>query len=171
MSNQGVDSYLGLDQCCAGMLIGDWVDIGIFGVLALTLCYTALSYRRQAWSLDYSSYLGLMTSFSDAWRRFRAFDKEDKEEKSYELFELLGLIEDSCLLWRCGVFKGAPKKMLHANLKEYVGEISRNEYVRHHIHEGVSGPETFIEIERFAKKHGIKFPALEEARARNAPNS
>ena len=163
MWGQAVAACTNLDQSLA-MSCGDWIDVGMLSinvvvllVLAVTLCFAALSYCRQARSSDYSSYLDLLTRFSTAWRRFRDIS-EESEEKSYEFCELLSLMEISCLLWRCGTIKGAFKGMLRSKLKEYISKISANEYALRHLRENKSGPETFKEIQLFAKRHGIEFP-------------
>lgn len=134
-------------------------------MLILSLWYTARSYRRQAWSMDYSSYLDLMARFSKAWRRFRDVKKTKKKKKSYEFHEVLNLIEVSCFLWRCGTIKGAPKRMLKGKLKGYIGSFSEKEYALSHLRQAVSSdPEVFSEIRYFAQKHGIDLPGLEKVK-------
>jgi len=144
-------------------------NIGVFAVLAWTLWYTnrtyrytARSYDRQAWSLDYSSYLDLMTRFSQAWRRYQ--DAHHDHKRFFECCELLGLLEVGCLLWRCGTIEGDPKKILEENLKDDIENIANDRYVQQNMCKIVSRPQTLIEMERFAQKHSINFPELGEAR-------
>lgn len=160
MWEQAVAACTNSDYSLA-MSCGDLINVGllvvnavVLAVLAGTLCLANRSYRCQARSLDYSSYLDLMTRFSTAWRRFR---DASGENKSYEFCELLSLIEISCLIWRCGTIGGDFKIMLRSKLKEYISKISANEYALGHLRENQSGPETFEEIRLFAKQHGIDF--------------
>ena len=162
--NQAIVS---LGQFFEGMQKGELINFGMLAVLTLSLGYTARSYRRQAWSLDYSSYLHLMARFSKIWRRFRDVDVTDKENKSYEFHEVLNQIEVSCLLWRCGTIKRAPKKMLKEKLKGYIGKFPEQEYTLSHLRQAISSnPEVFTEIRRFARKNDINLPGLEEVETR-----
>lgn len=144
------------------LLIGNGISILILLAMIGALIYTARSYRIRAWSEDYSSYLDIMTRFSVAWRRFR--DAEE-QERPYELSELFSLIEVGCLLCRCGTIKGAPKEFLEDDLSGYIRKTCENDYARNHLIKVITEERTLIQMELFAKEHGIEnFPELDSIR-------
>lgn len=106
--------------------------------------------------MDFSSYLDLMSRFSDAWRRFK--DAEDDGRRDYEFRELLNLIEASCHLWRRGVLGRASKEMMKEYLKENIAAIAQHDYGKAHLRDAVSGAGTFSEIKAFAGKYDIALP-------------
>ena len=144
------------DQFLAGMSGGDWINSGILLAAAITLFFTACAFRLQARAMDFSSYLDLMTRFSDAWRRFR--DAKEGSERDYEFRELLNLIEASCHLWRRSVFGRASNEMMKDYLKENISAIADDDYGKRHLREAVSGSGTFSEIKLFSRKHGLCWP-------------
>ena len=137
----------------------------MLGVAVVMMFLTCRALRLQSKATDASSYLDLMTRFSGTWRRF--LKAKTDEDKSYEFFEFLNLIEASCDLSQRGILGSASNKMLMDRLKEHVRDIVENEYGKYHLNQGVSGPETFSAMKKFAKEHDIPWLPLQPPKDAN----
>jgi len=137
----------------SAMPLGDWVDAGILLVAICTLLFTAYSVRKQTQALVFQSYLDLTDRLSNAWRSYRDANEKNKD---YEFIELLNLFESTCHLFNEKNFHGATREMICDYLKEVLPKIFEEEQIREKIQANFSGPDTFFQIRRFAKKHCLE---------------
>ena len=141
------------DHFLDGVSSGDWISSGILLTAAITLLFSARAFRLQARAMDFSSYLDLMTRYSDAWRRFGS--AKTSGERDYEFRELLNLFEAGCHLWRHGILGRASEEMLEEYLRENIAAIIENDYGKSHLSRAISGPKTFSEMKLFAQANNL----------------
>ena len=109
--------------------------------------------RRQAQAFDINNYFRFKDEFSDAWRRVR---DESEEKRDFELAEILNLLESASHLYNKRTIHGATREMVQDYLCEVITDVFKNEKVKSLFKESHSGPKTYAEIRRFARKHKIK---------------
>jgi hypothetical protein len=125
---------------------------GLFAAV-VALLLNAHSTRQNARAADVASYLQITDRFPQAWRRFR--DSLEEEKKQFEFVEILNLIESACHLLRLRRFQKATSEMLDVYLREVVASIAKDDMDA--VSKSITSDETYEEIQKFAKKHRIKF--------------
>ena len=136
------------------MTTADLVQSGLLLVGCIALGWNGWAHLQQARAADFSSYLGLMDRYSQAWRGLKEASEDDKD---FEFRELLNLIEATCHLYNRKRLGSATRTQIAAYLKEILGGIQKSDYAMKHIVDAISGPETFKEIASFVKKNEITF--------------
>ena len=111
--------------------------------------------RRQAHAVDVNNHFQIQEKISHAWRKYR---DESKEKKDFEFVELLNLLETLSRLYNSCIIHDSTREMVRENLSEVIPHILDNEYAVFHLKNTRSGPETYSEIERFARSNNIDWP-------------
>lgn len=152
-------------KAVSGLACSDAIDVGLLLVAVLALWWNARSAGRQAKAADFSSYLQLTARFSTAWRRYldasvcaekTPNDIDKAHRRRFEFTEVLNLLEGACHLYTTGNLQGATRAMICDYLKETIPLVHNNEYGISIIRASYSGPDTFLYIRKFARKHNIE---------------
>ena len=116
---------------------------------------TAWWIRRQVHAVDVNNHFQIQEKISHAWRKYR---DESKEKKDFEFVELLNLLETLSRLYNGCIIHDSTREMVRENLSEVIPYILTNKYAVSHLKNTRSGPETYSEIERFARSNNIDWP-------------
>jgi len=136
----------------ADMSSGDWIHAALLGVAIIALCWTAMTLSEQIRGRDFENYLSLWDRYARAWRRFR---DADEDERYFEFTELINLLEASCKFYNENVIRGTTRDMVRTYLVEVLPAVFTDPEAIEMINKSFSGPDTFFEIRRFARKENV----------------
>ena len=131
---------------------GDIINSLILLSAVAAILIDAFSTRRNSRATDFSSYLQIQASFSEAWRRFL---DAPEDRKSFEFFELLNIVEMACHLYNRRVISGATRSMLRIYLAELIRSINNDDFGRAKLAEAFGDVGSLTETRVFARKHDI----------------
>jgi len=133
------------------------IEVVLLIVAIIALGFNAWAVLLQRRAVDFSNYLELSKRFSDGWRRLLDFQKSEVLDLKFEVGEVLNTIESGCHIYNEGLVGKASKEMIEHLLVEVIHNTFNGDRIKTEvIHSYISGPDTFLEIKKFAKKFKIE---------------
>jgi hypothetical protein len=139
----------------------------VSAIAALIVAWiTGKTARAGAKSADFDSCLKVVTLVGGALRKVR---DAPADQKKFEINELMNLLETLALLANRGKIAPSTRLFTEQYLEEVWAWLKVSPDMATLVESSVTGPETFAELQKFAKRRKRKIRGLEKAYKERVP--